>query len=173
MTTPRRTSRSVIAGFVGALLLAGLWAAASTLRGTPTDDIPTGAVAYTVERVVDGDTLIARDGGDRLRIRLIGIDTPELRPSPECGADAAKDRLRNLAPEGDRIWATADREPTDRYDRALRYLWTDDGDFINESLVAEGHAETLRIPPNIRYAEQFAGVEAAARAAHAGRWGTC
>ena len=126
-----------------------------------------------MDRVVDGDTLVARAGGEKIRVRLIGIDTPETRPERECGADAATARLRELAPEGDRIWATADRELRDRYDRELRYLWTADGVFINETLVAEGHAEGLRIPPNTRYSAQFADAESAAREARAGRWGAC
>lgn len=170
MTTPSRSTRAVVAGFVGALLLAGIWVAASALREEPGDGIPAGAVAVSVERVVDGDTLVTADGA---RVRLIGIDAPEVRPEPECGADAATARLRELAPEGARLWMLADREDLDRFERELRYLWTDGGTFVNDLLVAEGHAETLRIPPNTRYADRFAESEADARARGAGRWGAC
>ena len=170
MTTPRRSTRAVVAGFVGALLLAGIWVAASALRGSTGEGMPAGADVITVQRVVDGDTLVTADG---TRVRLIGIDAPEAHPEPECGADAATARLRELAPEGARLRAVADREDLDRYDRELRYLWTADGTFVNEALVAEGHAETIRVAPNTRYAERFADAEAAARAQGAGRWGTC
>lgn len=145
----------------------------SAVRDPDPVGIPEGAVAYTVERVVDGDTIVVRVGDDDVRVRLIGIDTPEARPEPECGADAATARLRELAPDGGTIWMTADREPVDRYDRELRYLWTPDGVFVNEALVAEGHAETLRIPPNTRYASVFADAERAAKAEGRGRWGSC
>lgn len=170
MTTPRRSTRAVVAGFVGALLLAGIWVAASALRGSTSVGMPGGTDVITVQRVVDGDTLVTTDG---VRVRLIGIGAPEMHPVSECGADAATARLRDLAPEGARLRALADREDVDRYDRELRYLWTEDGTFVNEALVAEGHAETLRIAPNTRYAERFAAAESAARAEGAGRWGTC
>lgn len=162
---------------IGLLVLAGLWVAWSAApepAGVPENaGVPEDAVAYTVERVVDGDTLVARGPDGEVRVRLIGIDTPEARPEPECGADAATARLRELAPDGSRVWATADREPVDRYDRALRYLWTPDGVFVNETLVAEGHAETLRIPPNTRYATRFADAQRTAEADGLGRWGSC
>jgi micrococcal nuclease len=37
----------------------------------------TGAPAYKVVRVVDGDTTIVRIGDQDTRVRLIGVDTPE------------------------------------------------------------------------------------------------
>lgn len=155
------------------LLILGFWVASSALPAEDPAGVPEGAVSYTVERIVDGDTIVVRDGGASVRVRLIGIDTPEARPEPECGADAATTRLRELAPDGSRLWMTADREPVDRYDRELRYLWTADGVFVNEALVAEGHAETLRIPPNTRYATVFADAERTAKAERLGRWGSC
>ncbi|MFI8634099.1 thermonuclease family protein [Microbacterium sp. NPDC077663] len=172
MSVPRPRRILLGAAIVG-LLIAGLWLASSSLREPDPAGVPEGAVAYTVERVVDGDTLVVRDGDDDVRVRLIGIDTPEARPEAECGADAATSRLRELAPDGGRIWMIGDREPVDRYDRALRYLWTPDGMFVNEALVAEGHAETLRIPPNTRYAAALADAERTAKAQALGRWGSC
>lgn len=158
---------------IAALLIVGFWGASSLVRAPEPEGVPEDAVTYTVERIVDGDTLVVRDGDTEVRVRLIGIDTPEAGPEPECGADAATARLRELTPDGSRVWATSDREPFDRYDRALRYLWTSDARFVNEALVAEGHAEALRIPPNTRHAERFADAERAARAAGLGRWGSC
>lgn len=155
------------------MLIAGFWLATSTVRAEDPVGVPEGAVAYTVERIVDGDTIVVRDSGAPVRVRLIGIDTPEVRPEPECGADAATARLRELTPDGSRVWSTSDREPLDRYDRELLYLWNADGVFVNEALVAEGHAESLRIPPNTRYATEFADAERSAKAAGLGRWGSC
>lgn len=142
---------------------------------------PADAAAFTVEYVFDGDTIEARqqDGTDLaetsepVRIRLIGVDTPEGRPDPECGADAARDRLRALLPEGSTVWAAPDREARDRYDRLLLYLWDDSGAFVNDTLVREGHAEALRIEPNTAHAELFAASERTARAEGAGQWGAC
>jgi len=142
---------------------------------------PADAFALTVEYVYDGDTIRATIASpndvvttrDPFRIRLIGIDTPEGTPTVECGADEARARLRELLPEGSRVWAAADRESWDRYDRRLFYLWTDDSTFVNHALVAAGHAEAMPVRPNVRHAELFADAEDEARASEIGRWGSC
>jgi micrococcal nuclease len=153
-------------------------------EGTLADGIPprpADAFAMTVEYVIDGDTIKARmnepndviDHADRISVRLIGIDTPEARPEPECWSAHATDHLSGLLGDGDTVWAAPDEEAYDRYDRALMYLWTDEGEFINYSLVAAGDAEALRVPPNDEHAALFAAAESAARAADAGQWGAC
>src|SRR5258708_1227623 len=62
----------------------------SPQAGTTGDAPAAGSYRAHVERVVDGDTLIVRsESGDRLRVRVIGIDTPEdVKPDTpvECWA---------------------------------------------------------------------------------------
>jgi micrococcal nuclease len=180
-----RSSRALLAGSAGALVLAALWIVVVLVNAPPTSTEsvprPADATVFTVEYVFDGDTIEARqqDGtdlagtGEPVRIRLIGIDTPEGRPEPECGADAARDRLRELLPEGSTVWAAPDREARDRYDRLLLYLWNGSGTFVNDALVREGHAEALRVEPNTAQAELFSASESAARADGLGQWGAC
>ncbi|GAA5203619.1 thermonuclease family protein [Microbacterium jejuense] len=136
---------------------------------------PDDAIALTVTYVFDGDTIEAVDPGtdERTRVRLIGIDTPEGTPTPECWAGEARAHLSELLPEGATVWASPDAELRDRYDRALLYLWTDDGRFVNYELMAAGDAEALRIAPNTAHAELFAAAQAEAEASQAGRWGAC
>lgn len=142
---------------------------------------PEEAFPLTVLHVYDGDTIQAASAAENavvsesgsVRIRLIGIDTPEGSPEPECWADDARAALRALLPEGSTVWAVPDEEWHDRYDRWLFYLWTDDGRFVNHELVAAGAAEALEIAPNDTYAALFAAGEERARAAGAGRWGAC
>lgn len=135
---------------------------------------PADAAPFTVTYVFDGDTIEAQSAdGDTLRIRLIGVDTPEGTPTVECWADEARTHLRRLLPEGAKVWAIADRAPLDAYGRSLFYLWTDDGVFVNADLVSTGQAAVLRIDPNTTYADLFAGAEFAARDAGLGRWGAC
>jgi micrococcal nuclease len=128
-----------------------------------------------VERIVDGDTLrvVIADRGSE-RIRLLNIDTPELardgRPA-ECLAVEATDRLAALVAPGDLVWLAGDVQDRDRYDRLLRGLWTVDGVFVNEVLVAEGLAEVLLIAPNDRFHARIAEAEGAARADRRGLWG--
>ncbi len=142
---------------------------------------PDDAFALTVTYVFDGDTIEAHvvtpnevvSTTEPVRVRLIGIDTPEGTPSPECWADEARVRLETLLPEGSTVWASPDVEPRDRYDRALLYLWTEDGRFVNHELVAGGDAEALRVPPNTAHADLFTAAQAAAQASGAGQWGAC
>lgn len=145
-----------------------------------TSDIerPANATLSHVAFVHDGDTLYLQPDGttsrkDELTVRLIGIDTPELRPEVECFAIEARDRLRTLLPEGSAVWITGDRGPLDRYDRSLLYLWTEDGDFVNLDLVENGYARAVRIPPNDAYWPQLQAAESAARDAGRGLWGSC
>ncbi|MFD4960507.1 thermonuclease family protein [Microbacterium sp. NPDC058389] len=145
----------------------------ATAAGIPSR--PDDAVALTVTYVFDGDTIEGADPstGERTRVRLIGIDTPEGTPTPECWADEARAHLAELLPEGATVWTAPDAEPRDRYDRSLRYLWTDDGRFVNYELVAAGDAAALRIAPNTAHAELFAAAQTEAEASRAGRWGAC
>lgn len=144
-------------------------------------DRPDDAFAMIVESVHDGDTLrahvtqpneIVTDTGST-RIRLLGIDTPEVAPDLECWGSQATAVLEQFAPPGATIWALPDVEVRDRYDRHLLYLWTADGTFINTELVARGAARVEVYAPNDRYEPLLRDLESAAMAAEIGRWGAC
>ena len=116
----------------------------------------------TVTRVSDGDTLWVRmdDGGTRRKLRLIGIDAPELCQSHGAEARAALAALvlgRQIAIES---------RFDDDYGRALAQV-TQDGRDIARWLVAHGHAWSpgFRWHPG-RYAQE----ERQARSARAGLW---
>jgi micrococcal nuclease len=130
---------------------------------------PSGVVAS----ITDGDTLRLVVDGDELRVRLIGIDTPELRPAPECFAEEATDALAGLAPVGTRIGYEYDDDPQDRFERELMYLFAADGTFINLALVEAGYARELHYAPNFRYRDEIVAAEQAAQAGGLGLWGAC
>ncbi|MER3395920.1 MAG: hypothetical protein C4318_00415 [Acidimicrobiia bacterium] len=131
---------------------------------------------YVVVRAIDGDTIDVRaaGGGAIIRVRLIGIDTPETkdpRRPVECfGEEAAKFTSRLV---GKLVRLEFDVERVDRYGRTLAYVYLSDGTFFNLLLVEEGYALPYTVPPNVRHADQF--VEAARRAREAGKglWGKC
>lgn len=135
-------------------------------------------VAAMVVSITDGDTLRARlADGRRERVRVIGIDTPELRPrdggSPECFARAATERLSKLVlRRGVRL--EPDREARDRFGRSLFYVRraADDVD-VGAVLLREGFAQTLEVRPNTARAGRYAGLEREARRARRGRWAAC
>ena len=138
---------------------------------------PQQADVATVERVVDGDTIVLAFSSGEETVRLIGIDTPEtVKPnSPvECFGPEASERTKYLLPAGTRVRVERDLEARDRYGRLLVYLRrVDDGLFVNESLVVEGFATPLRIEPNVAYADSFARAADDARGRRLGLWAVC
>lgn len=152
---------TALAAFTAGWLLRGLASVGDPGAGAPlTTD---GEVLCT--RVIDGDTIEVLVGE---RVRYIGIDTPELRPS-EAGAEAATAANRRLV-EGRVVRLEMDVQPRDRYGRLLAYVWVGDL-LVNEELVRLGYAQVSTYPPNVRYQERLLAAEREARAAGRGLWG--
>jgi micrococcal nuclease len=131
----------------------------------------------TVVRVVDGDTIVARSAsGATERVRLIGVDTPEsVKPGTpvQCFALKASAHTKHLL-TGKAVRLVGDAEARDRYGRLLAYVYREpDGLFVNADLVRRGYAQTLTIPPNVRFAERFLALARQARDAGVGLWGAC
>ena len=118
-----------------------------------------------VERIVDGDTFTCRD---RRRVRLIGIDTPELAQG-ESGRQAHA-ALTRLLPPGSPVRLEHDVSPRDRYGRELAHVWAGSR-LVNETLVLEGWAMLYTVPPNVKYAGRLERAQKKARAGGAGLWG--
>ncbi len=155
-------------------------------RETPpaAQPIPTVISANaTVERVVDGDTVIVHIDGERERVRLIGIDTPEIahdaygdRPAQpdECYGPQAHEFTASLLAEGTPVRLERDLVPRDDYGRLLAYVYrASDGVFVNWEIVRHGYAEVLTIEPNSTYADRFVDAARTAEADNVGLWAAC
>lgn len=153
----------------------------TSVTAQTTPGIPPDAFEMTVESVHDGDTLRARvttpngvvTDTESTRVRLIGLDTPEISPDLECWGAEATASLTTLLPPGSTLWAAADREVLDQYGRHLLYLWTTDGTFVNAELLALGDGTVMVFAPNTLYEPVFRSLEAEASAAGRGLWGAC
>ncbi len=119
----------------------------------------------TVIQVIDGDTIIIE--GD-YRVRYIGIDTPEIRPTVEAYGLEAWQANRELV-EGKEVRLERDVSETDRYGRLLRYVYVDDV-FVNAELVRQGLAEVKSYPPDTKYQDYFEELESLARKSGLGMW---
>lgn len=148
--------------------------AAAVAAPASADPVATTAV---VLKVVDGDTVDIRDDvRGRLRVRVLGIDTPEtVKPdSPvECwGPEATEFAKSNLV--GQRVALITDptQDRTDRYGRTLAYLVRADGwDYSVEAARAgAGRSYVYGGVPVTRHPE-IAAAEAEARAELRGLWG--
>ena len=139
--------------------------------GSPT---PSGLQQALVVRVVDGDTIDVLIGGEELRLRYIGIDTPETvdpRRPVGCFGKEASARNRELV-AGKTVGLEKDVSETDRFGRLLRYVWLG-GRMVNARLVEEGYASASTFPPDVRHAELFAALQSEAREQGRGLWGAC
>ena len=120
-----------------------------------------------MEAVSDGDTITLSGIG---KVRLIGVDTPELSEGQCFGREAAAFTRRVLA-RGTRVEYRLGREQRDRYGRALAYVWLADGRSFNDLLVRQGYAYPLEIAPNTDYAAAFRRAARLAQRRARGLWG--
>lgn len=181
----------VLGGCTGNVALAGdsepTVTADSPSKTGPTPAPTADSFRGTVVHVVDGDTVDVRvQNGTEMRVRLLGVDTPEVRAendptefpgvpdtaqSKKCLRDAGEDASQ-IAKErllGKEVRVVFD-EQSDRkggYGRWLAYVFVA-GENFNYRLVAEGHARVY--VSEFIYLEQFEAAADAARSDGSGLW---
>ena len=120
--------------------------------------------AAVVKWVYDGDTLLLTD---KRKIRIIGIDTPEVKhhqQKEQAYAAKAREALRELLKHYDyNINLRFGKEKQDRYKRQLAHVYTPDGINISNWLLEQGFARLMSIPPNVALANCYQKAEAQAR----------
>ena len=144
---------------------------------TPAPDrtLPTRAEGpFPVTSVTDGDTVRVTIEGKSTRVRLIGIDTPEVsdpRKTVQCFGLEASRRATELMDET-QVWLEYDPSQSrrDRYGRTLAYVWQSEGVLVNEKMVAEGFAHEYTYETPYKYQDRFREAEQAARTAERGLW---
>ncbi len=126
---------------------------------------------YSVKRVSDGDTLLLSSGE---KVRLIGINTPELarkQRSDERFARDAKSKLKALIAASDsKIYLQYGNEAQDRYQRLLAHIYDKNGKNIIEQLLTEGFGYAIVFPPNLQNFDCYQQAERAARENRKGIW---
>jgi micrococcal nuclease len=126
----------------------------------------------SVTDVVDGDTIdVSPRAEGKTRVRLIGVDTPEVFGGEEpCGPEASDFTTERL--EGQTVTLEFDEERIDPYDRALAYVWVPSlgGELFNETLVRRGLARVSTFEPNVKYEDRFLAAEREAKAEGIGVW---
>jgi len=154
-----------------ALLFVGIFlgaAGAVSLQSSPAANDSSGFGTATVTRVIDGDTVELESGE---RVRYLGLDTPEMRPTPECGAVEATEFNRQLV-EGRSVELLPGPEDRDQFGRLLRYVFSD-GTFINAELIRAGMGHPQSFLPEERFRQLLTQMANDARLAGRGLWSTC
>ena len=163
----RHLSRTsiILAAFITIVTLGTASLARSNREGAPpaipSASAPADAAPVSVVKVIDGDTLDVLAATTTLRVRLYGVDTPERGDA--CYAEATA-RLTALA--GSRVLLVPDERTTDHFGRELRYVFTANGQSIDDALVREGLALAWREDGSRR--DALVAVEEAARASKTG-----
>jgi len=104
----------------------------------------TGTWYAFVTDVVDGDTVRVSLCGMTLRVRYIGIDTPD---RGQCYYAEAKARNTELVLHKT-VLLVRDTSEADRYRRLLRYIYTGDT-FVNAEFVRGGYARAGTGKPDV------------------------
>ncbi len=119
----------------------------------------------TVARIIDGDTIRVDKGEYQYSVRFILVNTPEMN----AGGKTAKDFTANLLPVGATVYLEKDVSETDRYDRLLRYVWTEPPiknptvedlkrGCVNAILLDKHYAEVAVYPPDVKYQAMFESI---------------
>ncbi len=154
------------------LLSSSLTSTTTQIKSTLGDTTPKN---LSVTKVVDGDTIKVIIDGKTETIRLLGIDTPEVvdpRKPVQCFGKQASEKTKELL-TGKLVVLEADQTQGDRdkYGRMLRYIYLEDGTFINEVLIRQGYAHEYTYQSNpYTYQEQFREAEKEAREQKRGLW---
>jgi micrococcal nuclease len=140
--------------------------------------LPSGAQKFYCTKVYDGDTLTLEDG---TRVRLLGIDTPELKEK-EAFALEAKDYTKRYC-HGKHIYLSFESDNNnnddnkDHYGRLLAFIWVPLNSnkqwlCINEGLVASGlaHAYSPSKSKKVHNYDKLLALQKIARANKKGKW---
>jgi len=116
---------------------------------TRSEFIPCIERTAIIDRVIDGDTVQLTSGE---KVRLVGINTPEIGEHEEAGGLEALEFVESICPAGLEVGLNVDDlSPRDHYGRTLAvvYLKTENGwTNLNAELLKKGFAEVLFIPPS-------------------------
>lgn len=132
---------------------------------------------YDVLSVYDGDTIAVSIDGTRERVRIIGIDAPELARNGQpmgCFAQESTSEMQSLV-QSQRVHLIADptQADRDRYDRLLRHVVRDDGGHVALTMVQGGYAEEEQFAAPYQYQSDLVAAEQDARADGLGLWSAC
>jgi len=119
--------------------------------------------------VADGDTVTVMLSSKKEKVRLIGIDAPELGQKP-WGAESKKYLESLISYSGSKVRLEYDIDKRDKYGRILAYIWTTDGTLVNLSMVKNGLAVLYTFPPNVKYVNDLKAAQTEARNKRLGIW---
>ncbi len=117
-----------------------------------------GIEEVTLSRAIDGDTahFIGQDGS-YIKVRFLGIDTPESTYEKEPWGKAASEFTKNILENAETIVIEAEGNIHDTYDRYLAFVWAD-GVLVNLEVVHNGYSNS-KLSASSKYFDAFYDTE--------------
>ncbi len=130
---------------------------------------------FEVTRIIDGDTIEINSRSETIKIRLIGVNTPETvdpRRKVECfGKEASAYTKEILQNRKISIKYDKTQSKTDKYGRLLAYVFRDDGLFVNKEIITNGYGYEYTYIIPYEYQNDFKEAEVYAKQNQLGLWG--
>lgn len=143
-------------------------------KGAEDQIFPLLPEVYALDRVVDGDTIDVVISSKIERIRVIGIDTPEIAGSGQAaepfGAEASAKTKELLSFPYVRLLVDDSQGEKDKYGRLLRHVILSNGKNLGEELLLSGLAREYTYSSAYLYQNAFRQAEAHARENKFGIW---
>lgn len=125
-------------------------------------------ISAEVERVVSGQTIeiATAENRDFTKVRIIGIDAPDLQQSP--WGQAAQQRLTELISTSKRVGLESETTTLDSFNRLLAHVWHNET-LVSEQLVKEGCVLANTKYPH-KYSQRLVDAQEYARLMGYGIW---
>ena len=136
-------------------------------------------VSYVVQNVHDGDTITILKDGAQVKVRLIGMNAPEIynyQKTPQCfGAEATARARELLEGKSVRIETDSSQDTYDKYGRLLAYAFLADGTNFAEQMIHDGYAHEYTYHVPYHYQKAFKAAQVQAQTSQLGLWksGVC
>jgi endonuclease YncB( thermonuclease family) len=129
---------------------------------------------FKIIKVVDGDTMDVDINGKVKRLRLIGMDTPEVvdpRKPVQCfGREASAKAKALLLGQSVGLESDPSQGDLDKYGRTLRYVYLADGRSFNKLMIEEGYAHEYTYNTPYKYQAEYKKAQRDAEANKRGLW---
>ena len=141
--------------------------------GSGLDNLNSKDGGYEVTRIVDGDTIEVIRDGKSVKVRLLGINTPESVGDRvhECfGKEASVYASSILKNQIVKLETDDSQDKYDKYGRLLAYVYLLDNQMANRKLIAEGYAYEYTYDAPYKYQEDFRALQSFAKREARGLW---
>lgn len=128
----------------------------------------------TVTKVIDGDTIEVLIDGQKQKVRVIGINTPETvdpRRPVECFGKEASDNAKSLLlNQTVKLESDPTQADKDKYGRLLRYMFLPDGTDFGLTMIKEGYAYEYTYDIPYKYQKEYKAAQKEAESGQKGLW---